>query len=217
MNYSVLLIFLQIFSTAFGFSDSFKQIVLYNFSNYNITENNCNDILDNAKIYSLYCVNQTEIKMISEMVLKKKPKSFYQSYLEKFYDQHKEEIKNILNNLFLSYNNFIELSNSYLTQTFNSWIFDTKKFIIKNKEIIDNFFLSIINDIFITLEESLKKFPDSQDHDVFGKVHHLSKYSQYESDKCLEKYSNIKNLTCFIISKNYYIIRYNNLMNKLLN
>lgn len=216
MNFSVLLIFLQILNTTFGYNDSFKQLVQYNFSKHNITENNCNDILDNAKIYNLYCINQTEIKMISDMLLKKKPKSFYQTYLEKFYIRHNNEIKNILNNLFLSYNNFRELSNSYLAQAFGSWIFDVKKFILNNREVIDNFIISIINDMFTLLEEPLKDFPDSQDHDAFGKVHHLTKYSQYESDKCLEKYSEIKNLTCIILSKNYYIVRYNNLVNEFL-
>jgi hypothetical protein len=219
MNVSTLfwLLFLWQFNITYGFIFNYKDLIFYNISKYNVTELNCNNILDRAKIYNLFCINETETKMISQMIIGKKPKSYYQKYLETFYYQNKEELGNMFDNFILSYNLFSELSNTYLIQAFGSWIFDTKKFIANNKQVIDNFLLSIINDIFTKLEEPLEKFPDSQNVNVFGKVHLLSRYSTYESNKCIEKYSDIKNLKCIILSKNYYIVHYNNMMNQLLN
>ncbi len=196
----------------YGFLEQYRNLVFYNLSKYNVTEENCNDILDQAKNYKLFCVNNTELSQN----VNKRPKSYYQNYLEKFFIQNKEEIGVLSSRFISSYKIFRDLSNHFLSQAFSSWTSDFKKFITKHQETIDNFVLSLINDVFGLFDESFRKNPDTADYVILNKVIHLTQYSTYEPDHCMEKFNSMKNHTCFIFSKNYYTLRYNYFMNRFL-
>lgn len=195
-----------------GFIEQYKELVFYNFSKYNITESNCNDILDQARNYRLLCVNATELSENAN----KRPKSYYQNYIEKFFNQNKEEVGELTNGFSSGFKIFKDLSSPIIQPAFSPWIVQLKKFIIKHRETIDNFVLSLINDVFGLFDESFKKYPETTDHVVLNKVVHLTQYSIYESDKCMEKFNSLKNHTCFIFSRNYYTLRYNYFMNSFL-
>ena len=203
---------LSVYKT-FGFIESYKNLFLYDLSKFNVTEENCNNVMDNAKTYNLACFNYSVARMNSQI----RPKPFFESYVERFYYKNKNEIDELFNEFLLSYEKFRELTDNYMFQSFSSWFFDFKKFIRNNRETIDYYTISLITDLIINFEELFKIHTDILEDPQIGKIYQISRYSTYKPDQCQNIYNDVSGLTCIIVSKNYYIMKYNGFMNNLLN
>ena len=201
-------IFLLLIGQSYGFMDSCKDLIIYNFSKTPITNSNCNQILDYAKTHDLYCVNVSDFKSFKDWY----PLSDLQKKIYNYYVTNEKEINNLIEKLIESLDTFEKSSGSYFPQAFSYLNKKLKEFINVERDFFDFMFLNLIDRMLKNLEETIEKYPDIMDNYNFGTVHLLSKYSVYE--KCHEKYYNINNLTCFILNKNYYIMRYNNFINE---